>query len=167
MDEPGSATECHDPTAGWVTVIAAGLLAIGSLLQWASVTRAFETISLNGTEGDGQLTLLAAVPIGIVGLRAIRHKSHPGQLVVVLVAAAFAASVCVYNIGNPDGITDESAYLDMSAFFGLWLAAVGWLAATAGALVGLVGRQTRVPGLPPSAPAGDCPQPEIAAPHSG
>lgn len=108
-------------TAEKVALGGAGLAALGSLLPWASVTSIFGTISVNGTDGDGIITLVLAIVAG--GL--VLARKAP---VAALVLLAIVALVAVIDIADIAGAVDDEELGDfatVSVGFGLWLVALG------------------------------------------
>jgi hypothetical protein len=58
MNVPGVETTA-ERLAGWAAIGGGALVAIGSLMPWLSITAPFVgTISKNGTDGDGKITLV-------------------------------------------------------------------------------------------------------------
>jgi hypothetical protein len=101
------------------------------MLPWATLTTGFGTISKAGTDGDGVLTLLAAVVIGVLVLVAKGAKA----LIAAIVVCVLALAVCVYDIA------DVSSSGQVSVGIGLWLATLGGIAAGVGSVMMLRARR--------------------------
>ena len=120
--------------AGPATIVGAGvLLALGSLLPWASVTTPFGTISKNGTSGDGVLTLICAAAAVVLGIVILRGKK--GTRWMIGVSATFLVALVISLIDMFDLPGSGQSPL-VSVGIGLWfcviasvvgLAAVGYV----------------------------------------
>ena len=134
----------RDRTAVIVVLSGAGGLLLGSFLPWASVTTAFGRIDVEGTRGDGVITLVLAIAIGVMGVFLVRGSTHRALLIVSLVAASLALLVCLIDIGNVSSVASEqtSDEVDASVGYGLYLAAAGAAAAVIGSIIALRQRWT-------------------------
>jgi len=113
-------------------LISAAILALGALLPWATVTSVFGTISVAGTHGDGVLTLLCAVAIGVMfGL-----WKRPALIVAAVLAgiASLVGVIDLVNIGR--AAADLGGFIDASPGIGLFLTV---LAAIAALVLGVMG----------------------------
>jgi hypothetical protein len=91
-------------------------VAVGSVLPWASVTTFIGTISKNGTDGDGMLTLILGVVATFVVMKGKSRKVALGVLVVAALIAAF--DIVDVMSTSEDGI-------EASVGVGLWIVALG------------------------------------------
>lgn len=118
------------------------LVIVGSLMPWATVRTVFGTVNVNGTQGDGVITLAMGAVLGLVGLA---YRGKPGKL-YSLGAAGFAiialivAGSALFRVsaGSADA---NSEYAMASTGTGLYVAVLGSVAAAGGAL-------GKVPGEP-------------------
>jgi hypothetical protein len=85
---------------GVIAAAGAGLLAIGSFMPWVSVNVGmFGSISVNGMDGDGVLTLFAGVAAGVLLLLG----ALLGQKVLLLlgaIAGGGGGAVALYDLIN-------------------------------------------------------------------
>jgi hypothetical protein len=121
----------HSISPGAATMLGApALVALGSLLPWATATTPFGSISKDGTSGDGVITLiLAAIAIlsGILCLYGEKNKNGWAGLGAVVFLLAGAASI--YDMSSlPIPATN---LVIVSVGIGLWLCVIG-------AIVGLI-----------------------------
>jgi hypothetical protein len=106
-------------------MIGAGVLvALGSLLPWATATSGFGSVSVAGTSGDGKITLiLAAIGIlcGILSLHGEKNKS--GWASLGAVAFVLAGAVSIYHISSLP--IPSTNFVIVSVGIGLWLCTIG------------------------------------------
>jgi hypothetical protein len=110
-----------------VTVGAAAIVLVGSLLPWATARTVLGDVSINGTEGDGVLTLILALVAGAITVAVIVGK-RPGMwaYVVLLIAAVLTAFIGVYDLVDVSRtVGDDYAHISTGA--GLWLVALASL----------------------------------------
>lgn len=69
-----------------VAIIGAAVLALGSLLDWATVSIGFGEIGVAGTEGDGKITLIAGIVAMILLLTGQPQIGAPIAIVGAVVA---------------------------------------------------------------------------------
>lgn len=105
-----------------VSIVGALALAIGSLLDWATVNIGFGQIGVAGTEGDGMLTLGA----GLLALVLIL-VSQPKPAAVV---AAIGTAIALYDMANLASKFAGSGAASVG--IGLYLCVAGGAAATIG-----------------------------------
>jgi hypothetical protein len=125
------------PVGPTVTIAGAGLIAVGSLLPWASVSSPFGTVSFAGTEGDGRITLVLAVLIGL-GAAFLWRRPGPAWIwrVVVGLLAVYVIYIAWNDMSNlSDYAAEESDLVLGSVGAGLYLVLIGGLAALGGLLI--------------------------------
>lgn len=136
-------------------LMAAAAVMVGSLMPWATVATVFGSVDVAGTEGDGVITLIGAVVVGLAVL--IR------RYVSAAIGFAVVAAISIYHVSNVAQMADEadSEFVRASVGWGLWVLVVG---SVVGVLVSLVrpeaaptpiaaGRPSaRVSGLAPGSP---------------
>lgn len=104
-------------TTRTLSLIAVGAVGLGSLLPWASVITPFGTINVNGTSGDGVITLVLA-GLALVG-------ALTGKRWLFGVPMIIAGAVCAYDATNLAHAIDDEEYLTADIGAGLLLALVG------------------------------------------
>jgi hypothetical protein len=130
-----------------LALIGAALVALGSLLPWATVDLGiFGTIEKAGTEGDGLYTLIAA---GIAAALAVWGWRRPGRDAVVgtVVIAGLITMVCAYDVVDVSSTQVDGVRIETSVGIGLWFALVGAIALLVAAVMRLLDR--RAPTVPP------------------
>lgn len=118
-----------------ILLVAAIVIILGSVLPWASVG-GFATI--NGTDGDGVLTLILGVAVIVVALAFVRPRAGRGGgwgAWVALALAVVAGLIALYDLIN---INNLGAGALVSIGIGLILIPIG-------AVVGIIGGLTRWP----------------------
>lgn len=133
----------------WIGLGGAVAIALGSVLPWASINTALGSVSVNGTDGDGVLTLGCAV-VAVVGF-AVRRP------LLALIPAAIGLAIGVFDLidinRNIGGIDTEFARASVG--FGLWLlVAGGVLAVIAAAMLISQKRAYRQPSVRQARPTG-------------
>jgi hypothetical protein len=116
------------PSSGWPThrLVAAGAAAgviIGSVSPWATISFGFGQISVNGTDGDGQLTLVGGVAILVL---VILSKYLASLIVSVITAAVLVYDY--FNIASSIDVGDDT-FASAAVGWGIQLATVGAIVA--------------------------------------
>lgn len=117
----------------------AALIIVGSFLPWAQIRSIFATLSVNGMDGDGILTLAGGVIIAVLGFTAI-GKTERGESQSLLWYVSFPVTVGVAVIGLlnfaniSEIIADPDALVAPGYGPGLFLIIGGAGLATIGAL---------------------------------
>lgn len=119
--------EFHARTPLIFALIGAGTVIVGSLLPWVSVTPIFGTLSVNGTEGDGVLTLIAGAFAGVVAGAALGRKSVSGVTSTLLIllgaGSGFVAYVSFSVVSDAASMAEQGVLSSVGV--GLWLVIVG------------------------------------------
>jgi len=134
-------------TAAWQWTPASGMLlagaavtVLGSVLPWATVEAGFESEQVNGTDGDGVLTIIlaiAALAFGIPGLL----KRSKGLLITALVATILIVVIALADIGDVSSVAEEVGFgVEATVGVGLWLVLVGGIVAMIGAIMAVRNR---------------------------
>jgi hypothetical protein len=89
-------------------LVASGLVLVGSVLPWISVTFVLGTIEVAGTRGDGKLTAALAAAGGILAIVSLANKAR-GPMIGAAIVLSIAAAVAVYDLIN---ITSYASGLD-------------------------------------------------------
>jgi hypothetical protein len=125
------------PVGAWLLLGAAIAAVIGALLPWARINLAVGdsglTATVNGTEGDGVITLVLGVALGGMAVLALAtRRSTVAGVVAVIVGAAIVAIAVIDIVDVNRAAGDVSPVVEVSVGAGLWVTLV------AGA-VGLIG----------------------------
>lgn len=133
---PGTPATAPPPSAksSWDGIriagaVGAGVVIVGSVSPWATVNTAFGSISVNGTDGDGTITLiLGAVALGFFVF---------GHYLTSWIVAAVAGAVLAYDLVDISRAVGEGSneFASISVGWGLYFALVGAVAAFAAGLV--------------------------------
>ena len=94
-------------------------------MPWVTINTAFGSISLNGTEGDGVITLVVGIIIGILVLTK--------KCLALVIISAITAAVLVYDFFNVSNSIDiDSDFASVSVGWGLIVATLSGIAAVVG-----------------------------------
>lgn len=108
----------------WVLVGSAVLVFIGSFLPWAKVSVLGFSGTANGTEGDGVLTIILSIGIG-VGAGLLKAGLMKSASIVALASSTIAGLIALYDMINIDQFGD--GYI-AGASIGFGLLLVGFAA---------------------------------------
>ena len=150
---PEPVTSSGIPLGAWVLLGAAIAAVIGALLPWARINLSFgpEGLSenVNGTEGDGVITLVLGILLGAVAVLALAtHGVARWAAVVGIVAAAIMTAIAIIDIVDVNRTAgDIRPLVDVSVGSGLWVTLIAGLAGIVGGVLMLAqqrsGRQLR------------------------
>jgi Protein of unknown function (DUF2510) len=132
------------PVAPWSTAVkivvfvGAGALVLGSLLPWVKASAGAFTVTKNGIEGDGVLTLilagLAALLFGVI-------KPRNVAAMVTLILGVLAGAIAAYDIADisqkAHDLSTTSVDVSATVGVGLILAALACVAIVVGAIMGI------------------------------
>lgn len=114
----------------------AALLAVASFLPWAKATIDVEgerlTRTVGGIDGDGPVTLLAALSIGVVAGLHVSKGRRPRHLAVAVGAAALAVLTAAVDLVDVARIAGSD---HATSGIGLWLSLPASLVALAGSIL--------------------------------
>ncbi len=137
------------PAARWLLVAGAALVIIGAPLPWAEVSAPFVgSLTKNGTEGDGIITLILGLALVGLGAPAIfgGKRLKVGLAVGAVIVAGLVMVVAGVDIADVQDIVNdveaEEALATASVGMGLWLTAIGGALAFCGAAVALLARSS-------------------------
>lgn len=126
------------------------MVVIGSFLPWATVSAdTLGTVSFNGMNGDGLVTLILGGLIAVIALVAhSRARSGTGQTWLMLLSALAIAIIGFYDFANISSIADqaESGLTDAAVGVGLYAVVAGGIGLV---FAGMVVLRTR-PDPPPA-----------------
>ncbi len=115
-----------------IALFGSAALAIGSLLDWATVSSVFGELSVAGTKGDGKLTLAAGLIALILFIQPTRQKAMVGAIISLL-----GALISIYDFANVSShVADvDSSIATADVGIGLYLCAIGSVAASVAGFV--------------------------------
>jgi hypothetical protein len=107
-----------------VMIGASALVALGSLLPWATATEPFGTISKAGTSGDGVLTLILAAGAIVCGINCYRGQPDRRKVAVAAtILLVISAAISLYDMSTLP--ISSSHLVVVSIGIGLWFCAIG------------------------------------------
>ncbi len=118
----------------------AALMIVGSLLPWVKAEAGFLTVTKNGIDGDGTLTLVLAGMVALL-FALLRQATAAGWIVVVL--GGFAGAIALYDTidvsQKADELTNSSSLVPVSASVGvgLWVTLAAAIVILVGGIVAL------------------------------
>jgi hypothetical protein len=123
---------------GAIIVIIMGLLIIiGSILPWATAQSVFGSMSKNGIEGDGKITLATGIITLLCGIAILVSEKNSGWIGLAVIASGASLAVAIIDLvdvsNKLSGISNE--YVKASAGIGLYIVLVGGIVGIIGALV--------------------------------
>ena len=114
-------------TALQAAMAGAAAIIIGSLLPWVSVTTIFGSISFNGTEGDGVLTMIAGAIIGAGAGIALSRGTASRATGVLIILVGLVSGLIAFNVSsnlaNAAELSDSGVLSSIGG--GLWLVILG------------------------------------------
>ena len=123
--------------SGILALVGGALMVLGSVLPWAQVTSVFGSVSLNGTEGDGKVTLVLGLVVAVLGLVALAN--HRAKLhILVPILGLIGGGVGLYDLLNVSSKFESvsSEFVRPSVGIGLYLVILGGGVALVAALFG-------------------------------
>jgi hypothetical protein len=117
------------PSLWWGAPVATLLLLIGAVGPWVSadVPLFGQSLSANGLDRDGSITLLLGIVAGVL-LVVWRQKRAAWAGVVAAVLGALTILIAIIDIADVSG--KSSDVVDLSVGWGLWLTLVGAIVLT-------------------------------------
>lgn len=154
---------------GGIIVIVMGLVVIiGSILPWATAQSAFGSISKNGIEGDGKITLATGIITLLCGIAILISSKNSGWIGLAVIASLASLAIAIIDlvdVSNKLGSVSNQ-YVKASAGIGLYVVLVGGLVGIVGALVSAVKGQPKANYVCPSC-GGAVEQTSSFCPHCG
>lgn len=120
-----------EPIYAAAALVAAGTVAVGSFLPWASAGGGLLKASGSGIEGgDGWITLIIGAAAALIALRALlqSRKPHAGLLATTGIAAVALAAAELVSILSRPGTTVYGVDIKASPDLGLLAVAAGGIA---------------------------------------
>ena len=118
-----------------ISLVGGALVSVGSLMPWASIATVFGTVNLNGTEGDGKITLVLGLLVVLFAILELTGSS--GTRGIGLVVALLAAAAGIYDMTNLSSRMGEvtSEFARPSVGVGLYAVVGGGALAVIGSVV--------------------------------
>jgi hypothetical protein len=112
---------------------------IGALLPWASVDTPFGSVSKNGTDGDGVITIVFGAAAAVLLIIRWNKARARGLTIGALVLSVLVGVIAVIDMVDVKSrFSDSPITVDASIGIGLWLTLLGALVAVAGTVLSLV-----------------------------
>lgn len=109
---------------------AAALIIVGSFLAWATVSLAGISQSVGGMDGDGPITLVTGIALGVLGW--LVYSGGWQNWIVTGIVALIAGGIAAIDMADVNSIAGDFPGVDANIGIGLWFVLLG-------AIVGLVG----------------------------
>jgi hypothetical protein len=126
----------------WVTLAGAAATVVGAFLPWVMVRAAFLSVSKNGLDGDGRITAVLGLVVGIIVLVNLRGARNPSAaLVGVGIIGALIALIGVVDFVDvksriADLSAEEARLVTADVGVGLYLTIAAGVATAVGAILG-------------------------------
>jgi hypothetical protein len=139
----------NEPKSLWWAIASAVVMVLGAFGPWA---RILGIVSVNGTDGDGWIVIVAAlIAVGLIVLRQRRKLVGLWPVLVALLTAMLAAATVIYDWTDLNGVADRTGLVE--ARWGIYVATIGSCSLVL-ACVGLLLERPRAveePAAPPAA----------------
>jgi len=133
--QPATSATADRPLIRLIAVLGAIAIAIGSFTPWASVSASFMSVDVNGTEGDGVITLVG----GIVILGLVFSRKHLAGIIVGIITGGILLS----DLGSVADLVNDDDFATVSVGWGLYLATAGAVVAVVALILLKLGERTR------------------------
>jgi hypothetical protein len=110
-----------------IAIAGAILVIIGSLLPWATVDTPFGSVSKNGTEGDGVISLILGVFIILGALFRFNRPGNRPWIAFVFAVLALALGIFEYVDISSDASSISGGFVDASVGIGVYVVILGAL----------------------------------------
>lgn len=104
-------------------LVGLAIVAIGSLLPWASASAAFVRIEKGGMEGDGKITIILSG--GALIWYLVKSKNLSGRPLLGMIIGLLCAIIAIIDINDVQGLRDGKSGVLIQVGFGLWLCLIG------------------------------------------
>lgn len=141
-----SPTRLSNPMTGWLLLAVAAIGVIGSVTPWVSI----DVISkdVNGTAGDGKLTIFCCLVVAVTGLVIGIGQGRLWASIVALVFSAFTMLIGFIDLGSISQVYGPAKDLPGDAFstgYGLWLVIVSGVVGVIASIMAMVMRSVAAP----------------------
>jgi hypothetical protein len=140
----------NEPRSFWWAIASCVLMLLGGFGPWA---RIFGVISVNGTDGDGWIVIIAAVIAA--GLIVLRQRRALGRwpLIIALLAAVIAAATAIYDWTDLNRVADQLGIIH--AGWGIYVSTIGSCSLVLACIGLLLERPRPAREVAPAAPQSD------------
>jgi len=137
---------------GAILMLAGGALTIvGSFLPWAKASVLSVSVTANGMDGDGELTLILGIALAVFGAISLTRTLRP-LAILAIIAGVLIAAIGLYDASTvkDDIPTDAIAGgLEVTVELGLWLViAAGVIGIIGGVIALMSGKREAMAGAP-------------------
>ena len=148
-NQEGAEMTSNRKVVGGIFIGAGVLLALGSLLPWATVSMGLFSASKNGTAGDGKLTLVLAVLLVAFGIFVLQRALSRGWAIAGGVLSVVSLGIVIFemfDLPTPTHAGSGSFQININVEIGigLWLCLIASLMATAVSGVMLFGKTPEI-----------------------
>ncbi len=129
-------------TSGILALVGGCLMVLGSLFPWAQVVSVFGTVTVNGTEGDGKITIVLGLVVAVLGLLAIANRRAKLHILVPILGLV-GGGIGLLDLLNASSKFESVAsdgFVHPSIGIGLYLVILGGIATLVAALFGATNR---------------------------
>lgn len=120
-----------------ISLVGAALVVLGALMPWATLSTAFGSVSIPGTEGDGEIVLILGVVIAVLATLELTRQPRLGLRIGVGVCAGIALLIGLIDFSSiTDHIRTENLEAGVASVgAGLYAVLLGAGVAIAGAVL--------------------------------
>ena len=105
-----------------IGLVLAGVVVVAAFLPWARVSLGIFSVSKNGVDGDGVITLILGLAIGGASLLNVYGRLRCGLMAVgSVILGGIIAAIGVYDWADLEGAADETELVSVSVGVGLVL----------------------------------------------
>ncbi len=111
-----------------VALVSALAVILGSMMPWETLRMSFGSTSINGTTGDGQISLVIGMVAGVIALYAlIQGRSHQRILLAVCGVIALGLSIIEWVRITDSGVNfvDSTFTMTLEVGIGIYVIAAG------------------------------------------
>lgn len=125
-------------------IVGGGLISLGSVLPWASISSGLGSVSVAGTEGDGVASLIGGLVVALASF--VAYGGNRGMFATVAALGAAGVLFMGFELSNVLEAVEGagSDFARASVGIGLWIGLAGALIATAGGVAGYRARSDEV-----------------------
>lgn len=117
-----------------IILIGAAAVIIGSFMPWATLTSFLGDINKNGTEGDGAITLVMGILIGLAAVFSKPRSGKRGSWVAV-VLGVLVGLIAIIDIADIERLANDVPFAEINVGIGLYVVLIGAVIAVVGGLI--------------------------------
>jgi hypothetical protein len=117
---------------GWVGILGCAAAVTGSLMAWVTVTSGFGSIDVNGTSGDGKITVAIGIVAGLLALFGL-STGNQGKIGLAGVLSVAGAGIGVFEwrrVASRIDALGTNEFATASVGNGIWVMLAGFVVAT-------------------------------------